>query len=100
MGEDGGEDGDGNFRTGFAEGAKQGDGVGIRQDVCAENRMGRGCGNAEQGGCAGVLGGDAVSEVLDGFGDAVRFTGFAGDQQDVHRGIKKERDGKSTKMDF
>jgi hypothetical protein len=47
-----------------------------------------------------VLGGDAVSEVLDGFGDAVRFTGFAGDQQDVHLVIKKERDGKSTKMDF
>ncbi len=71
VGEDGGEDGDGNFRTGFAEGAKQGDGVGIRQDVRAENRVGWGCGNTEQGGCAGVLGGDAVSEVLNGFGDAV-----------------------------
>jgi hypothetical protein len=33
------------------------------------------------------LGGDGVSEVFNGFGDAARFTGFAGNQQDVHLGI-------------
>lgn len=87
VGEDGGENRDGSVGAGLAEGAEEGDGVGIWQDVGAEDGVWYGCGDTEEGGCAGVLGGDGVSEVFNGFGDAARFTGFAGNQQDVHLGI-------------
>ncbi len=69
--EDRGENRDGDVRAGFAEGAEQGDCVGVGQDIGAENRVGRGGGDAEKRRGAGVLSGDGVSEVLHGFGDAV-----------------------------
>lgn len=99
MRQDGGQNGNGDVGTGLAKGAEEGDGIGVREDVCAKHCVRLPSWDTEQGSGARVLDRNRVAEVFHGLSETIGFTGVSDDQQDVHAWIKKEWDKKSTEMD-